>query len=199
MTSNAGAKSTLDIRQAHETIQAQIKKIDSLTSSQHELVADFSEIRELVGLGMGDANDRSQLKRVIKQLKQRNETLYDENRQLGDVIESLKLGRFNETEGAKMIMDEAHQQLRFELNEAKVQIDQLLKENVFFKSEADKAHQYQSAFQSNQRAISEKISDVSAEAKQKDQTIEQQRDRLSKLELENCQLKDEISALKGRG
>ncbi len=42
------------------------------------------------------------------------------------------------------------------------------------------------------------MSDANNEAKQKDQTIQQLRDRLSKIELENNQLKDEVSALKGR-
>lgn len=140
MVSTVGAKSTLDSRQAHETIQAQIKKIDLLSQQTHECFTDFTEIRELVGLAPSDANDRTHLKKVIKQIKQRNETLYDENRQLGEVIESLKLGKFNETEGAKLIMDEAHQQLRFELDEAKTELDQLRKENRGLKTEAEKAH-----------------------------------------------------------
>ena len=102
-------------------------------------------------MGLRESRDHSDedwtnLKKLIRQIKQRNETLYDENKQLGEVIESLKQGRYNETEGAKLIMDETHQQLRFELDEAKAELDQLRKDNKVLKSEADRAHQYQSAF-----------------------------------------------------
>lgn len=40
---------------------------------------------------------------------------------------------------------------------------------------------------------------MSAETRQKDQTIEHLTEQTSRLQLENCQLKDEVCALKGRG
>jgi uncharacterized protein (UPF0335 family) len=73
--SNAGARSTLDTRQAHETIQTQIKKIEALSAQHSQLLDDVSEVRELLG-----ASDMGHLKKVVKSLKQRNETLFDENR-----------------------------------------------------------------------------------------------------------------------
>jgi hypothetical protein len=55
------------------------------------------------------------------------------------VIEQLKSGRFNETEGARMILDETHQQLRFELDEAKTELDHLRKENKGIRGELERA------------------------------------------------------------
>jgi regulator of replication initiation timing len=103
----------------------------------------MSEIREILGMAeCRDPTDKDwgQLKKVIRQTAQRNETLYDENKQLGEVIESLRQGKFNETEGAKLILDEAHTQLRFELDEAKAELEHLRRENKHLKTEADKAH-----------------------------------------------------------
>ena len=55
-----------------------------------ELNAEMSEIKELMGIceSRDPTNkDRFHLKTLVKKLKQRNETLFDENKQLGDVIE----------------------------------------------------------------------------------------------------------------
>lgn len=202
-TPSAGnIKSTLDSRQAHDTIATQQKKLDFLNQQNHELVAELNEIKDLVGIAESKDptdKDRFHLKKVIRQLKQRNDTLYDENRQLGEVIDSLKKGRFNETEGAKLIMDEQYQQLNFDLTEAHAELETLKKENKALRSETDRASQYQSAFQSTQKAIAEKITDTTNEVKQRDQTIEQLRERQANLELENCHLKEEVDSLKGRG
>lgn len=72
----------------------------------------MNEIKELMGICESKDptdKDRFHLKKLVRSLKLRNETLYDENKQLGLVIEQLKLGKFNETEGAKFILDETHQ------------------------------------------------------------------------------------------
>ena len=55
-----------------------------------ELNAEMSEIKELMGIceSRDPTNkDRFHLKTLVKKLKQRNETLFDETKQLGDVIE----------------------------------------------------------------------------------------------------------------
>lgn len=109
ITAPVVSKSTLDARQTHDTIQAQQKKLEFLNSQNQELLSEINEIRDLLGLCESKDptdKDRINLKKLVRQLKQRNETLYDENKQLGDVIEQLKQGRFNETEGARMILDE---------------------------------------------------------------------------------------------
>jgi cell division protein FtsB len=149
-TQSAGAiKSTLDSRQAHEAIGTQQKKIEFLHQQNQELIAELNEIKDLVGIAESKDptdKDRFHLKKVIRSLKQRNDTLYDENRQLGEVIDSLKRGKFNETEGAKLIMDEQYQQLNFDLTEARTQLETLKKENRALRTDADRAQQYQSAF-----------------------------------------------------
>lgn len=123
-----------------------------MNNQNQELLGEINEIRDLLGLCESKDptdKDRINLKKLVRQLKQRNETLYDENRQLGEVIDQLKQGRFNETEGARMILDETTQQLRFELDEAKAELDQLRKENKGMRGELERAQSYQSAFQSN--------------------------------------------------
>ena len=77
----------------------------------------MTEVKELMGVCESKDptdKDRFHLKTLVRKLKQRNELLYDENKQLGDLIEQLKSGRFNETEGSKLILDDTHSQLRLE-------------------------------------------------------------------------------------
>jgi len=86
----------------------------------------MDEIKELMGICESKDptdKDRFHLKTLVRKLKQRNETLYDENRQLGEVIEQLKAGKFNETEGAKMILDETHSNLRYEIESKTAEVD----------------------------------------------------------------------------
>lgn len=58
----------------------------------------MNEIKELMGIceSKDPTNvDRLHLKTLVKTLKQRNETLQNENMQMSNVIETLKQGNFN--------------------------------------------------------------------------------------------------------
>lgn len=67
----------------------------------------MNEIKELVGIAESkDPTDRDRfhLKTLVRKLKQRNETLTDENKQMGGVIDAIKSGRYNESEAARSLM-----------------------------------------------------------------------------------------------
>ena len=71
----------------------------------------MNEIKELMGIceSKDPTNvDRLHLKTLVKTLKQRNETLQNENKQMADVIETLKQGNFNQSAAAKMMIEEQH-------------------------------------------------------------------------------------------
>ena len=53
--------------------------------------------------------DRFHLKTVVRKLKQKNETLTEENMQMSSVIDAYKSGRYNESESAKIMMGEQMQ------------------------------------------------------------------------------------------
>ena len=58
----------------------------------------MNEIKELMGIceSKDPTNvDRLHLKTLVKALKQRNESLQDENKQMANVIDQLKQGNFN--------------------------------------------------------------------------------------------------------
>ena len=69
----------------------------------------MNEIKQLVGIAESrDPTDRDRfhLKTLVRKLKLRCDSLADENKQMAGVIDSIKSGRYNETEGAKLIMGE---------------------------------------------------------------------------------------------
>ena len=88
-----------------EKMQSQSRQIDFLNRQNHELQSEMNEIKELMGIceSKDPTNvDRLHLKTLVKTLKQRNETLQEENKQMAGVIDALKQGNFNQSEGAKM-------------------------------------------------------------------------------------------------
>ncbi len=69
----------------------------------------MNEIKELVGIAESkDPTDRDRfhLKTLVRKLKQKNDTLTDENKQMGSVIDAIKSGRYNESESAKMLLND---------------------------------------------------------------------------------------------
>lgn len=69
----------------------------------------MNEIKELVGIAESKDptnKDRFHLKTIVRKLKQKNETLTDENRKMGSVIDAFKSGRYNESETAKMMVSD---------------------------------------------------------------------------------------------
>ena len=69
----------------------------------------MNEIKQLVGIAESKDptdKDRFHLKTLVRKLKQRNEVLTDENKQMSGVVDALKSGRYNESEGARMLVNE---------------------------------------------------------------------------------------------
>lgn len=66
---------------------------------------------------------------IVTKLKQRNEVLVDENRQLGEVIDALKQGKYNDSEGARLLFGEMNGKVQLEVDELRGEVDQLRQEN----------------------------------------------------------------------
>lgn len=101
----------------------------------------MNEIKELVGIAESKDptdKDRFHLKTLVRKLKQRNEKLSDENKQMGSVIDSIKSGRYNESETAKMLMNDQQRELRENMEIIKEELEALRKENSTLKVNASK-------------------------------------------------------------
>jgi len=106
----AAIRENFDQRNAEEKIISQERQIDFINRQNQELLSEINEIKELVGIAESkDPTDRDRfhLKTLVRKLKQRNETLVEENMQMGSVIDAIKSGRYNESASAKMLMSEA--------------------------------------------------------------------------------------------
>ena len=161
----------------------------------------MNEIKELMGIceSKDPTNvDRLHLKTLVKTLKQRNESLQDENKQMATVIDQLKQGNFNQSAGVKIHFEEQISQLKFELEHASSEVQKLRGENADLKVDAEKTRQLQSAFQSNNAIIAEKIEATHHQSQEKDAQVNQMKEQLSKVELENAQLREENAMYKGR-
>lgn len=93
----------------------------------------MNEIKSLVGIAESrdpTDHDRYHLKTLVRKLKQRNETLTQENQQMGSTIDAIKSGRYNESETAKMLMSEQQALLRDDLATIKAELETLRKENA---------------------------------------------------------------------
>ena len=69
----------------------------------------MNKIKELVGIAESrDPTDRDRfhLKTLVRKLKNRCDSLADENKEMGGVIDALKSGRYNESHTAKIMMDD---------------------------------------------------------------------------------------------
>jgi hypothetical protein len=65
--------------------------------------------------GSQNLQGSDKLKKLAESLKQRNEMLFDENNELGKIIQSFRDGNYNVSEGAKMVNDEQVSNLRSQL------------------------------------------------------------------------------------
>ena len=66
------------------------------------------------------------------------------------------------------------------------------------KIDAEKTRRMQSAVQSNNAVIAERIAETNQQTQEKDAQLDSMKDRLSKVEMENTQLREEIGMYKGR-
>lgn len=130
----------------------------------------MNEIKELVGIAESrDPTDRDRfhLKTLVRKLKLRCDSLADENKEMGGVIDALKSGRYNESHTAKIMMDDQQQMLREDLSQVKSELDMLRKENAQLKVGANRGNDLQSAMQSNEAAVAEKIESTNRLVKEK--------------------------------
>ena len=80
----------------------------------------------------------------------------------------------------------------------KAELDTLRKENATLKVNSSKNVDMQSAMQSNNAAIQEKIETSNRLVKEKEAELNSIKDRIGQLEMENAQLREELSITKGR-
>ena len=115
-----------DQKQAQEKITSQERQIDFINRQNQELLSEMNEIKELVGIAESrDPTDRDRfhLKTIVRKLKLRCDSLAEENKEMGGVIDALKSGRYNESHTAKIMMDDQQQMLRDDLNQVKAELD----------------------------------------------------------------------------
>ena len=117
---------------------------------------------------------------------------------MSGVIDQLKGGRYNESESAKVLLKEKQQIMNEDMETIKAELDILRKENATLKVNSSKNVDMQSAMQSNNAAIQEKIETSNRLVKEKEAELNSIKDRIGQLEMENAQLREELSITKGR-
>lgn len=92
----------------------------------------MNEIRVLLGLCESHDptdKDRVHLKKLVRELKSKNDSMQKDMKHMEQVIEQLKGGKYNELEAGKMISDDEIKRLRKNLEDNDRQITELQKEN----------------------------------------------------------------------
>ena len=141
----------------------------------------MNEIKELVGIAESQDptdRDRFHLKTLVRKLKQKCDNLTDQNKQMSGVIDALKGGRYNESESAKLIMGEQQQNLREDIEVMTAEVEALRKENAKLKVNASKGMELQSAMQSNNAAVNDKIESANRIVKEKEAELATIKDRI---------------------
>ena len=85
-SSYTAIRENFDQKSAEDKILSQERQIEFINRQNQELLAEMNEIKELVGIAESkDPTDRDRfhLKTLVRKLKQRNDTLSDENKQMG--------------------------------------------------------------------------------------------------------------------
>lgn len=82
--------------------------------------------------------DRAHLKKLVRELKQRNEAMSGETRELRRLVEQLKEGKYNELEVGKHLTRDEINRLERRLEEAERTKEELVRENARMKSESEK-------------------------------------------------------------
>lgn len=93
------------------------------------------------------------MKKLIKELKQRNDQMTAEVKDLVSVVNHLKEGRYNEVESGKFLTEEEIRRLKGDLEAVEREKEELRRDNAKMRAEGDKVNQYQSAYLSNQKAF----------------------------------------------
>ncbi len=109
----------------------------------------MQEIKELLGICENNDptdKDRANLKKLVRELKSRNDIMVKEIKTLERVVEQLKEGRYSELESGKTMTNEEIHRLRIQKDENERIIDELTRENTRVKGEYERVTQYQSAY-----------------------------------------------------
>ena len=105
------------------------------------MTTEMQEIKELLGVCESrDPTDvnRAHLKKLVRELKQRNDQMTQEVKELEKIVEQLKSGRYNEMEAGRHMSRDELDRLKRQLEDAERAREDALKENSRVKSEADK-------------------------------------------------------------
>jgi plectin len=167
-------KLNYDRAQAEDTIGKLTKQNDFINQENQRLSHEMQEIRELIGVCESKDPtdvDRMHLKKLVKELVRRNEILTSEVRELNKVVDQLKEGRYNEMEVGKHLSHDEISRLQRQLAEAERAKEEAVRESQRIKSESEKVLQYQSAYMSNQKAFNEKIEELVAEVRGKEEEL----------------------------
>ena len=124
--------------------------------------------------------------------------LQEDNLELERVIEQLKDENYNQGNAGKMMTDYESQNLKNILRETEQRFRDLEEENRRLRNDASKKDQYQSAFQSNQRAIIDKVEILERESKEKDELVRKYKYDYQSIKDENERLIEELNINKGR-
>jgi len=92
----------------------------------------MQEIKELLGVCETrdpTDKDRAHLKKLVRELKQRNDSMTSEVKDLERVVEQLKQGRYSEMESSKHLTGDEIRRLQMRLEETDRAREELQREN----------------------------------------------------------------------
>ena len=99
------------------------------------------EIKELLGVCESrDPTDidRAHLKKLVRELKSRNDIMTQEVKDLNQVVQHLKEGRYNEIESGKFLTEDEINRLKQSLEQTERDRAELHRENQRIRTESDK-------------------------------------------------------------
>lgn len=138
-------KLNFDRHSAETQIVNLTKQNEFLNQENHRISEEMREIQELLGIcDPRDPTDknRAHLKKLVRELKTRNETMSQEIRDLSQVVDHLKEGRYNEIESGKILSEDELRRLRNNLDQTEREKAELVRENQRMRAEGDKVSQY---------------------------------------------------------
>lgn len=118
-------KINYDKMTADETIQKLHKQNEFINSENFKLLTEMNEIKELLGICESHDptdKDRAHLKKLIRELKQRNDQMQRDIKNMEQVIEQLKSGQYSQTDAMKMMTADEIQRLQQQIEDAENQV-----------------------------------------------------------------------------
>ena len=121
-------KFNYDKSTAEETIQKLHKQNEFLNQENFRLVTEIKEIQELLGICESSDptdKDRAHLKKLVRELKNRNDQMQKDIKAMEKVIEQHKSGMYNLGESARIMSQDEIDRLKGDLENRKQQISEL--------------------------------------------------------------------------